>query len=75
MTHNRWQNGKPIGERGGANLYRMVRGNPIHRIDVLGESPDHVAASIPNNSDSKKNIFLISKKEIGYQEQTQGKKC
>ena len=32
----RWLNRDPIGERGGINLYGMVRNNPINRIDRLG---------------------------------------
>ena len=32
----RWLNRDPIAERGGLNLYGMVRNNPVNRIDRLG---------------------------------------
>jgi RHS repeat-associated protein len=32
----RWLSRDPIGERGGINLYGMVRNNPVNRIDVNG---------------------------------------
>jgi RHS repeat-associated protein len=35
----RWPSRDPIAERGGVNLYGMVRNNPIGRIDRLGSNP------------------------------------
>ena len=35
----RWINRDPIGELGGINLYRMVEGNPINKIDPFGLNP------------------------------------
>ena len=35
-THGRWLNRDPLGERGGVNLYGMVRNSPVSSIDRLG---------------------------------------
>lgn len=36
----RWINRDPLSERGGLNLYAMVRNNPVNTIDVYGLLPD-----------------------------------
>jgi RHS repeat-associated protein len=35
----RWPSRDPIGERGGINLYGMVKNDTLNAVDVLGEIP------------------------------------
>lgn len=77
----RWLSRDPIGERGGINLYAMVRNSPVnfsdrlgleiveeHMTNCLGYATEAGGAAYPENRESLREAL----KELGYEDCTEG---